>query len=253
MPIYQATWSLGRPRGLTPSQVVVNKTKNDTRIVENLIQIRKSLPRLDIWQQIYPNDTMRELVASAYSQVIAFSRAAVEYFSRFWCMHHFPINLFPKRPTDSNSYAQPDRMYLAVNPVASVAFEDIAVGLHQTLAEINSQAMIGLHDNAWEIKQRVLWLQEAAERADADRKRLLTANDEATKERQKLLDQNQELKKQFEKQVKVAEQREKQEDMNMLNAFQKHLKVCCDPLWRCQRLSHMRRSIMTWKVPIFQR
>ena len=116
-------------------------------------------------------------------------------------------------------------MYLAINPVASVAFEDIAAGLHQTLAEINSQAMIGLHDNAWEIKQRVLWLQEAAERAETDRKRLLVANEEATKERQKLLDQNQELRKQFERQVRAAELREKQEDMNMLSAFQKRLKV----------------------------
>ena len=203
----------------------MNKTKNDTRIVENLIQFRKSLPRLDIWQQIYPNDTMRELVANAYSQVIAFSRAAVEYFSRFWCTY-FVFDFLSKWPTGPNSHVQPDRMYLAVNPVASVAFEDIAAGLHQTLAEVNSQAMIGLHDNAWEIKQRVLWLQEAAERADADRKRLLMANEDATKERQNLLDQNQELRKQFEKQVKVAELRQKQEDMNSLSAFQKHLKVC---------------------------
>jgi hypothetical protein len=65
-------------------QVFVNKTKNDTRLVDHLTKIRKSLPRLDIWKEIYPTDEMRELVANAYLQVIDFSRAAAVYFSRFW-------------------------------------------------------------------------------------------------------------------------------------------------------------------------
>ena len=62
----------------------MNKTKNDTRIVEHLADIRKSFPRLDAWQDIYPNDTMRQLVADAYLQILEFSRAAVEYFTQFW-------------------------------------------------------------------------------------------------------------------------------------------------------------------------
>jgi hypothetical protein len=62
----------------------VNKTSNDTNIRDLLDDIRKSFPRLENWPNIYPTETMRSLVATAYEQVTNFSRAAAEYFSRFW-------------------------------------------------------------------------------------------------------------------------------------------------------------------------
>jgi hypothetical protein len=68
----------------------VNKTKNDTRVVEHLEEVEKLLPTLDVWRDIYPNPTMRDLVAEAYQQVLAFSRAATEYLTRFWRMHFEP-------------------------------------------------------------------------------------------------------------------------------------------------------------------
>lgn len=65
----------------------MNKTKNDTCVVEHLEEIKKLLPTLDVWRDIYPNRTMRDLVAEAYHQVLGFARAATEYLTRFWRVH----------------------------------------------------------------------------------------------------------------------------------------------------------------------
>lgn len=62
----------------------MNKSTNDTKISALLDDIRKSFPRLESWPEIYPTQTMKTLVATAFMQVTAFSRAAAEYFTRFW-------------------------------------------------------------------------------------------------------------------------------------------------------------------------
>jgi len=64
-------------------QVCVNKVRNDNKIIDLLEQLRKYLPRLENWTNIYPGPVMRTLVASAYTQVTEFSRKSAEYLSKF--------------------------------------------------------------------------------------------------------------------------------------------------------------------------
>jgi hypothetical protein len=114
---------------------------------------------------------------------------------------------------------------LAVNPIATIEFEDIAAELYQTLAEINAEAMLGLHDNSQAIRRTVLSLEQEAQAANIDRKRLLLENEEAANIRQRLVEQNEELKRQIEEQNREANRRERQEDMKALSAFRKLLRV----------------------------
>ncbi|KAK3319661.1 hypothetical protein B0T19DRAFT_432835 [Cercophora scortea] len=192
--------------------VVVNKSKNDERIVDHLTQIQKSIPRLAVWKAIYPNDTMRELVANAYLQVIEFSRAAAKYFTRFW-----------------------HRVYLAVAPKATIKFDEAATDLYKTLAEINAEAMLGLHDNTSTIKQRVILLQDDAKRGELDRKQLLDQN-------QKLIAQNEELQQKIDEQIQEANRRDIEEDMKSLTAFQRLLNV--DPNTPSTNLTAVKQVLM---------
>ncbi|KAJ2986019.1 hypothetical protein NUW58_g5232 [Xylaria curta] len=112
--------------------VFVNKNDNDTKILEMLNEIRKSLPRLKSWKDIYPTPEMKELVASAYKLVTEFSRAAVQYFARFG-----------------------RRVLAAVVPTMSSRVDGIAACIHKCLAEINSEAMIGLHIRSQKIQQQI--------------------------------------------------------------------------------------------------
>lgn len=65
-------------------KVMVRKVRNDTSVGEIFDQLSKSLPRLETWKFIYPNESMGELVAKAYVQVIIFSRQATEYLTSSW-------------------------------------------------------------------------------------------------------------------------------------------------------------------------
>jgi hypothetical protein len=118
-----------------------------------------------------------------------------------------------------------DRFYLAINPVATIEFDDAANELYQTLAEINAEAMLGLHDTSRTIRRTVQTLEQQARQADIDRKRLLRENEEAAKIRQELLTQNVELKQKIENMEREAERRETEEDLKTLTAFEKLLNV----------------------------
>ncbi|KAK3984334.1 hypothetical protein QBC44DRAFT_337174 [Cladorrhinum sp. PSN332] len=228
--VLQKVASAGSPFGEVGYQtlsilllVITTKTKNDNRVTEYLDGIRKSLPRLEVWKDIYPTDPMRDLVADAYLQVIEFSRSASEYLARFWL-----------------------RFYLAVNPVATVKFEEAASGLHQTLAEINAEAMLGLHSNSKSIKEDTDQLLVQSEQLGEQNKRLLIQSkqdsstlEELREQNSKLLlqrkedsttlkqlrDQNEELKRQIQERALADQLREQQQDMRMLNAFQSFLGV----------------------------
>lgn len=105
-------------------------------------------------------------------------------------------------------------------------------GLHKTLAEINAEAMMGLHDTSRTIKQTVVSLGVKAETAELDRKKLLADNEKlieqnehAKRERDKLLLEVQELKAKIAEQASDAQRRERQEDMRKLASFQELLGV----------------------------
>jgi len=105
-------------------------------------------------------------------------------------------------------------------------------GLHKTLAEINAEAMMGLHDTSRIIKQTVVSLGVKAETAELDRKKLLAANqklieqnEHAKRERDKLLLEVQELKAKIVEQASDAQRRERQEDLRKLAIFQELLGV----------------------------
>ncbi len=44
-------------------------------------EIRKSLPRVENWESIYPTETMRSLIIAIYVQITVFSKKAAEYFT----------------------------------------------------------------------------------------------------------------------------------------------------------------------------
>jgi hypothetical protein len=48
-----------------------------------MIELQKSLPRLDVWDTIYPTDSMTILVADVYREVTIFAREALLYFTKF--------------------------------------------------------------------------------------------------------------------------------------------------------------------------
>ncbi|KAK4159563.1 hypothetical protein QBC43DRAFT_326896 [Cladorrhinum sp. PSN259] len=189
--------------------IITTKTKNDDRIIKCLDDIRRALPRLDVWEDIYPTDEMRDLVSSAYLQVIEFSRKASEYFARFWL-----------------------RFYLAINPAATTNFEDMATGLSQILAEINAEALFGLHGRSKSIQQTADQLKEDAEQAKLDRAKLLLQGEKAAETNNQLRSQNQvlqeqvkELKREIEERTREDQRRERQQDLRMLAAFETLLRV----------------------------
>lgn len=215
----------------------MNKTKNDARVVEHLEEIKKLLPTLDVWRDIYPNRIMRELVAEAYHHILDFSRAATEYLTRFRRMHSdsSPIST---TSTLADLLRQTGRVYLAINPIATARFENTATAVHKTLAEINAVAMLGLHQTSQTIKQTVLSLEEkvsnaevalvvAKEQAAKFHQELLEKSEQAERERQNLMLQNDELRSQIEQQKRESERQERQEDMRKLAAFKRLLGVSC--------------------------
>ena len=56
---------------------------NDNKVVGLLDEIRKALPRLETWEQIYPTKTMRDLIVKIYERITDFSSMAAEYFTHF--------------------------------------------------------------------------------------------------------------------------------------------------------------------------
>jgi hypothetical protein len=42
------------------------------------------MPRVPIWERLYPTDEMKDLVGQIYDHLIEFSRAAAKYFCMFW-------------------------------------------------------------------------------------------------------------------------------------------------------------------------
>jgi len=110
--------------------VFENKSTNDTKILEMLNEIRKSLPRLEPLKAINPRTQMKELVASAYKLITEFSRAAARYFARFW-----------------------RRVLVAVVPMMANEVDELAASIHKCLAEVNAEAMFGLHLRSHKIHQ----------------------------------------------------------------------------------------------------
>jgi hypothetical protein len=49
-------------------------------MADTLEELSKSFPKLQDWKTIYSYETMKELVAQVYKQIIDFSRGAVSYF-----------------------------------------------------------------------------------------------------------------------------------------------------------------------------
>lgn len=129
----------------------MNKKKHDDKIEAHLVQMQKSLPRLETWKGIYNSKRMEELVSEIYHLVIKFSRSAAEYFCRRW-----------------------KRVWLAVNPLAmSNQFDDIAQTIYETLAEVNAEANQCLHARS-----------QNMERIVDDLKGQLEKQDEAAKEKE---------------------------------------------------------------------
>ncbi|TVY81584.1 hypothetical protein LSUE1_G003620 [Lachnellula suecica] len=189
--------------------VVVNKTANDAKIENLLEDIRKSFPKLENWPDIYPTPQMRELVATAYEQVTDFARAATYYFTSFW-----------------------RRFALAIIAPPSIVVDKVAAEIYKTLAEINSEAMFGLHSRSRNIEIEVGRSGQMIERLEAQvtsshdklqrlEKHALRMESNNDLLREALEDQ----KERFEAYKKDEDQKAKQEDEQRLKRLEDDLGV----------------------------
>ncbi|RYP48368.1 hypothetical protein DL768_005737 [Monosporascus sp. mg162] len=178
--------------------VFQNKVDNDNKVVSLLDEIRKCLPRLENWESIYPTETMRRLVVTTYLRITEFSKKAAEYFTHFR-----------------------KRLKLALFPSFVTGFDEIGADIRTTLAEINDEAMYGLHREVNSSGKRQEYLKERADKAELAHQKLLAQNGE-------LLAQNESLKAVLEKQRLKFEHRDKQETERRLRAFSDFLEVRMD-------------------------
>jgi hypothetical protein len=140
----------------------VNKSNNDTKIGDLLEEVQKSFPRLENWPDIYPTPTMRSLVVTAYKQVIEFSRSAAKYFAHFFGEYH-PFVLSGKA-----EYSIIVRLALGIIAPSSLGINKVAALIHKTMAEINSEAMYGLHGRSQNIETKVVNSEQMIERLEAE-------------------------------------------------------------------------------------
>ncbi|KAM3068429.1 hypothetical protein ACMFMG_009566 [Clarireedia jacksonii] len=170
--------------------------------MELLDDLRKSFPRLDSWNQIYPTDEMRDLVAAVYNQVTEFSMAVAEYFARFWT-----------------------RIWVALIAPPSVGIDRITASIHKNLAEINAEAMFGLHNRSQNIETEVVnsgktikQLKLEAEESSRAIKRMEATNEE-------LLLSLKEQREKMNAYVREVERKQALEDEQRMRAFQEDLGI----------------------------
>ena len=61
----------------------MNKSKNETKLVDILTGLTLSFPQLDTLVDVYPSVSLEKAVASVYREVIFFVRDAAQYYTRF--------------------------------------------------------------------------------------------------------------------------------------------------------------------------
>ncbi|RYP22909.1 hypothetical protein DL767_008957 [Monosporascus sp. MG133] len=159
--------SFGRLKGPTPSsrggsqrsgfyeEHLRRIANNDNKVVSLLDEIRKYLPRLETWESIYPTDTMRRLVVTTYLRITEFLKKAAEYFTHFR-----------------------KRLKLALFPGFVTGFDEIGADIRTTLAEINDEAMYGLHREVHSSGKRQEYLKDRADKAELAHQKLLAQNRE---------------------------------------------------------------------------
>jgi DNA-binding transcriptional regulator YbjK len=104
-------------------------------------------------------------------------------------------------------------------------FDEVIAEIYKTLAEINAEAMYGLHQRSQRIEEKaiesgkaILDLKCKAEAAEQDRQKLFTQNAE-------LLERNKKLEAMLEEQRQNTQQREQEDEERMLHSFEDFLGV----------------------------
>ncbi|RYP16344.1 hypothetical protein DL765_005194 [Monosporascus sp. GIB2] len=108
--------------------------------------------------------------------------------------------------------AKVERLKLALFPGFVTGFDEIGANIRTTLAEINDEAMYGLHREVNLSGKQQEYLKDRADKAELAHQKLLAQNSE-------LLAQNESLKAELEKQRLKFEHRDKQETERRLRAF----------------------------------
>ncbi len=123
--------------------------------------------------------------------------------------------------TNGNS----ERLLLALFPLLGYDFYEISSEINKTLAEINEEAMYGLHQRSQRTEVQIVTSSKMIEeltrrtaKAEEDRKKLLQQIKELEAAHQRLITQNQELKD-------MLEQESEQDDQRRLSSFQDLLGV----------------------------
>ena len=116
-------------------------------------------------------------------------------------------------------------------PFLASGFDEIAEGIHTTLAEINDEAMFGLHrrilktdNDIMSSTKHIQELKTTAESAEKAQQVLLSQNKE-------LLSQNRELRDKLDQQRLEFALRERQDDERRVQAFQALLQVGASYRW----------------------
>lgn len=118
-------------------------------------------------------------------------------------------------------------------------FDEIGIEIRTALADINNEAMYGLHQRTQHIYhqndssgKRIEYLKELADKGESKQqelltqnRKLITQNEEAEESLQRLFQLNKSLKLELEHQRLKSELRDKQENDRGLQAFSELLKV----------------------------
>ncbi|KAL9023119.1 MAG: hypothetical protein Q9180_008380, partial [Flavoplaca navasiana] len=110
--------------------VAVQKSENDERFIGTMKELQNEFPRIEMVDNLYSHASVKDRVSQVYSQVIVFAREATKYF----LAHRW------------------GRMMKAIVSPAPLGIDKVIEGLHRSLAEVNAQIGILLHERVLEIK-----------------------------------------------------------------------------------------------------
>ena len=118
---------------------------------------------------------------------------------------------------------------MAIFPGFVIDFDNINAAIRTTLADINSEAMYGLHERTNTSGKRIEHLHDKLEKAELAYQELQTQN-------AKLLAQNESMRQRLDEQRLRADTQDKQEDERRLRRFSDFLKVRFSTINKLSRL-----------------
>ncbi|KFX86685.1 hypothetical protein V490_08931, partial [Pseudogymnoascus sp. VKM F-3557] len=179
--------------------VFVNKSLNDSKFNDLVRELSKAFPQLDQLSSIYPSSSLETSVALVYKEVIVFARQATTYFTRLSV-----------------------RIWMSIGRPPSIGIDNTASTIKGKLADVNSQAMVLLHERTRAIQ---ITLEEGQaennkshQQSQTEIRILQQKNDNLLQEMQYLRQQNDVMKLRYDIKTKI-------EDEERLERLQSNLQI----------------------------